>query len=94
MMIVDGGPRPAPGEDGAFENIVSFPVYHDNNVRTIWRQVFRGNEGIAFLIDRCGRENGRTSILTLGYISMSRSLARLFGRNICGNCDPEQTGLH
>ncbi|XP_076462055.1 selenoprotein P-like [Babylonia areolata] len=68
MKIVDGGPRPAPGEDGVFENIVSFPVYHDDDNRTIWRQVFQGNEGNAFLIDRCGRETSRIPVSFLGYM--------------------------
>ncbi|XP_076462831.1 selenoprotein Pa-like isoform X2 [Babylonia areolata] len=70
MMIVDGGPRPAPGEDGVFENIVSFPVYHDDDNRTIWRQVFQGNDGNVFLIDRCGRETRRISIGSLGYMGL------------------------
>ncbi|XP_076462813.1 selenoprotein P-like [Babylonia areolata] len=89
MMIVDGGPRPAPGEDGVFENIVSFPVYHDDDNRTIWRQVFQGNEGNAFLIDRCGRETGCIPISFLRY--MAHDEVERFMLNVCGNCDPNQT---
>ncbi|XP_076462497.1 selenoprotein P-like [Babylonia areolata] len=89
MMIVDGGPRPASGEDGVFENIVSFPVYHDDDNRTIWRQVFQGNVGDAFLIDRCGREISYIPISFLRY--MAHDVVKRFVLNVCGNCDPNQT---
>ena len=52
MMIINGGPPPAPGEAGVFEQLVSFDVYHDDDQQQIWGQVFRGNKDDMFIFNR------------------------------------------
>lgn len=94
MMIINGGPRPSPGENGPFERRVSFPVYHDNS-RTIWRQRFHGNKDDIFIIDRCGKLTYRIPFpySYLGYNYVSRALQRTLTQNIC-NCSLENQDLH
>ncbi|XP_076440569.1 selenoprotein Pb-like [Babylonia areolata] len=89
MMIVNGGPRPSPGETGVFENIVSFPVYHDDNSRTIWRWVFRGGKDDILVTDRCGQLTFRVPFpySYLQYSYVTRALNRTLTSNVC-NCDP------
>lgn len=90
MMIINAGPRPQPGEEGTFERRVSFPVYHDDNTRTIWREVFRGGKDDIFTIDRCGQLTYRIPFpySYLGYNYVRRALTYTFNGSVC-DC-PEQ----
>ncbi|KAL8612114.1 hypothetical protein ACOMHN_013993 [Nucella lapillus] len=94
MMVVNGGPRPALGENGTFEQRVSFPVYHDDDDRTIWRQVFRGNKDDIFVFDRCGQLTYRIPFpySYLGYNYVLRALTRTRDGNICPNCGSQDAG--
>lgn len=88
MLIINGGPRPGPGEVGTFESIVSFPVYHDDDSLTIWRRVFQGNKDDIFVLDRCGNVTFRIPFpySYLGYNYVERAISRTLTGNVCGDC--------
>jgi len=90
MMIVNGGPRPGPGDLGVFEEIVAntpIEVVHDDDGLTIWTQVFRGNKDDIFILNSCGMLTYRLKFpfSYLGYTYVPRAISNTFSNTIANN---------